>query len=100
VYEHHLPPVFRVSVPCTDQVRALRLDALLWLAEACTGERSLWTLCDALSFHQTFGDGFNGWDAPFLTEMVAFCHFCLEEIPGDMEVGGRLHPAMLLHWRV
>jgi hypothetical protein len=41
VYEKHLPPVFRVSVPYTDQMRALRLHALLWLAEACTGECSL-----------------------------------------------------------
>jgi hypothetical protein len=94
------PPVFRVSVPCIDQVRALRLDALLWLAEACTGERNLWTLCSALSFHQIFGVAFNGWDESLLTEMVAFCHFCEEHIPGDLEVGDRLHPAMLLHWRV
>jgi hypothetical protein len=43
---------------------------------------------------------FTGWDETLLTEMVAFCHFCEEEIPGDLEVGCLLHPAMLLHWRV
>jgi hypothetical protein len=83
-----------------DRVRALRLDALLWLAEAAVGERNLWALCRALNFEEIFGPGFSGWDEGLLTEMVAFCHFCGEEIPGDLEVGGVLHPAMLLHWRV
>jgi hypothetical protein len=44
--------------------------------------------------------GFTGWDEALLTEMVAFCHFCVVDVPGDLEVGGELHPAMLLHWRV
>jgi hypothetical protein len=46
-----------------------------------------------------FGPGFSGWEESLLTEIVAFCHFC-EDIPGDLEVGGRVHPAMLLHCRV
>jgi hypothetical protein len=93
-------PCVRVSVPCVDSARAIRLDALLWLAEASVGERNLWTLCRALDFESIFGTGFSGWEEPLLAEMVAFCHFCGEDIPGDLEVGGQVHPAMLLHWRV
>jgi hypothetical protein len=95
VYDKHLPPVFRVSVPSVDRVRALRLEALLWLAEACVGERKLWALCSALDFESIFGPSFTGWDESLLTEMVAFCHFCEEDIPRDLEVGGRVHPTML-----
>ena len=100
VFEKHLPPAFRVSVPLCDEVRAVRLDALLWLAEACTGRRDLWALCSRLDFTRIFGGGFTGWDESLLLEMVAFCHFCVEEVPGYRELGGWVHPAMLLHWRV
>jgi hypothetical protein len=84
-------------VPCVDRVRALRLDALLWLVDACVGERNLWALCRALDFDSIFGPGFSGWDEPLLCEMVAFCHFCGELVPGGV---GPTASAMLLHWRV
>jgi hypothetical protein len=59
------------------------------------GERNLWVLCRALEFEGIFDPGFSGWYEQLLEEMVAFCHFCEEEIPVDLEVWG-----VLLHWRV
>jgi hypothetical protein len=64
------------------------------------GDRKLWALCRALDFDSIFGPEFSGWEESLLTEMVVVCHFCEEDVPGDLEVGGRVHPAMLLHWRV
>jgi hypothetical protein len=96
---HYLPPVFRSTVPRDEFVLELRYRALRWLAETLLAVRvSPSDLAALFTVQEVFGPSLRyPW---FTADMVAFCNSVGGRYSSVWPLHGKLHTAMLLHWRV
>lgn len=96
----HLHPVFRKSVP-PEAGASLRYIVLLWLARHLLEEgATLEDLARDVPTDEIFQEHAAGIPQDLNRAMYALCQFVGEDQSRRFSLFGRLHPALLLHWRV
>lgn len=96
----HLHPVFRGSVPPVAGA-GLRYRVLLWLAHYLIGEgATLEDLASDVPTGEVFREPSVGVPPDITQAMNALCRFVGEEPLRRFSLFRRLHPALLIHWRV
>lgn len=96
----HLHPVFRRSVP-PEAEASLRYIVLMWLAHHLLGEgTTLEDLARDVPTGVVFQEPAAGVPTDLNLAIDVLCRFVWEELPRRFALFGRLHPALLLHWRV
>lgn len=96
----HLHPVFRRSVP-PEAGASLRYRVLMWMSHHLLGEGATpEDLARDVPTGEVFQEPAAGVPSDLNRAMEALCRFVGEDPPHRFALFGRLHPALLLHWRV